>query len=103
MNKPRRWSRGHKFRGQDQGHKKIQGQGQEQPYRGQTLLRPRAGILKAKAKDQGHNTDIISEKKVFAQNFINFPKISSVLQKKKVFKKFFASSLAFFKMTQNWS
>ena len=27
-----RWSRGHKARGQ--GHKKIQGQGQEQPFRG---------------------------------------------------------------------
>ena len=34
-----RWSRGHKARGQSQGHKKIRGQGQ--PFRGQTLSRPR--------------------------------------------------------------
>ena len=32
--------------------KKIQGQGQ--PFRGQTLSRPRTGRLEAKAKDQGH-------------------------------------------------
>ena len=44
-----RWSRGHKARGQGQGHKKIQGQGQ--PFRGQTLSRPRTGMLEAKAKD----------------------------------------------------
>ena len=34
--------------------KKIRGQGQGQPFRGQTLSRPRTGILEAKAKDQGH-------------------------------------------------
>ena len=36
--------------------KKIRGQGhgQGQPFRGQTLSRPRTGMLKAKAKDQGH-------------------------------------------------
>ena len=39
-----RWSGGHKARGQ--GHKKIQGQGQ--PFRGQTLSRPRTGMLEAK-------------------------------------------------------
>ena len=43
-----RWSRGHKARGQ--GHKKIRGQGQGQPFRGQTLSRPRTGMLEAKAK-----------------------------------------------------
>ena len=32
--------------------KKIRGQGQ--PFRGQTLSRPRTGMLEAKAKDQGH-------------------------------------------------
>ena len=49
-----RWSRGHKARGQ--GHKKIRGQsqGQGQPFRGQTLSRPRTGMLEAKAKHQGH-------------------------------------------------
>ena len=34
-----RWSRGRKARGQGLGHKKIRGQGQ--PFRGQTLSRPR--------------------------------------------------------------
>ena len=37
-----RWSRGHKARGQGQG----------QPFRGPTLLRPSTGMLEA--KDQGH-------------------------------------------------
>ena len=37
-----RWSRGHKARGQGQG----------QPFRGQSLSRPRTGVLKA--KDQGN-------------------------------------------------
>ena len=68
-----RWSRGHKARGLGQGHKKnprprtafprtdtleakakdtkkIRGQGQ--PFRGQTLSRPRTEMLQA--KDQGH-------------------------------------------------
>ena len=39
-----RWNRGHKARGQ--GHKKIRGQGQ--PFQGQTLSRPRTGMLEAK-------------------------------------------------------
>ena len=34
--------------------KKIRGQGQGQPFRGQTLSRPRTGMLEAKAKEQGH-------------------------------------------------
>ena len=34
--------------------KKIRGQGQGQPFRGQNLSRPRTGMLQAKAKDQGH-------------------------------------------------
>ena len=61
-----RWGRGHKARGQGQAHKKIRGQGQGQPFRGQTLSRPRTGMLEAK-------TDIAA----------------SVLQKNKVFKKVF--------------
>ena len=54
--------------------KKIrgQGQGQGQPFRGQTLSRPRTGLLEAKAKDQGHKAKVLSKKK-----------------KKKVFTKFF--------------
>ena len=35
--------------------KKIRGQGQGQPFRGQTLSRPRTGMLEAKAKDQEHS------------------------------------------------
>ena len=34
--------------------KKIRGQGHGQPFRGQTLLMPRTGMLEAKAKDHGH-------------------------------------------------
>ena len=34
--------------------KKIRGQGQGEPFREQTLSRPRTGMLEAKAKDQGH-------------------------------------------------
>ena len=41
-----RWSRGQKARGPGQGHKKIRYQGQ--PFRGQTLSRPRTGLLEAK-------------------------------------------------------
>ena len=47
-----RWSRGRKARGQGQGHKKTRGQGQ--PFHGQTLSKPRTGMLEAKAKDKGH-------------------------------------------------
>ena len=50
-----RWSRGHKARGQDQR--------QGQPFRGQTLWRPRTGMLEAKAKDQGHKAQVLSKKK----------------------------------------
>ena len=65
-----RWSRGHKARGQGQGHKKIRGQGQGQPFRGQTLSRPRTGMLEAKAKDQGHKAQVLSiKKKVFTKIF----------------------------------
>ena len=42
---PQRWSRGHNARGQGQRHKKIPRQGQ--PFRGQTLSRPRTGMLDA--------------------------------------------------------
>ena len=43
--------------------KKIRGQGQRQPFRGQTLSRPRTGILEA--KDQGHKRKCSPKKKVF--------------------------------------
>ena len=61
--------------------KKIrgQGQGQGQPFRGQTLSRPRTGMLEAKAKDQGHKAQVLSKnkKKGLHKNF------SGDLQKKK--------------------
>ena len=50
-----RWCRGHKVRGQGQGHKKIRGQGQGQPFRGQIVSSSRTGMLENKAKDQGHS------------------------------------------------
>ena len=43
--------------------KKIRGQGQGQPFRGQTLSRPRTGMLEAKAKDQGQKAQVLSKKK----------------------------------------
>ena len=55
--------------------KKIRGQGQGQPFRGQNLSRPRTGMLeaKAKAKDTG----------------------ASALRKKKGLQKFFSGDLQF--------
>ena len=51
--------------------KKIrgQGQGQGQPFRGQTLSRPRTGMLEAKAKDQGHKRKCSPKKKWSSQKF----------------------------------
>ena len=43
--------------------KKIRGQGQGQPFRGQNLSRPRTGMLEAKAKDQGHRRKCSPKKK----------------------------------------
>ena len=56
-----RWSRGHKAQGQ--AHKKIRGQGQKQPFRGQTLSRSRTGMLEVKAKDQGHKRKCSQKKR----------------------------------------
>ena len=63
-----RWSRGHKARGQGQGHKKI--------------LRPRPRTDPLEAKDQGHRRKC-SPKKKGLQNFFQ------AISKKKVFKNFF--------------
>ena len=69
--------------------KKIrgQGQGQGQPFRGQTLSRPRTGMLEAKAKDQGHKAQVLSKKKKkrSSQKFFR----RSPKKKKKVFTKIF--------------
>ena len=61
--------------------KKIRGQGQ--PFRGQTLSRPRTGMLEANAKDQGHKRKCSPKKKGLHKNFLGD------LQKKKVFTKIF--------------
>ena len=74
-----RWSRGHKARGQ----------GQELPFRGQTLSRPRTGMLKAKAKDQGHKRKCSPKKKKSSQKFF---KRSQKKKRKKVLQKFFKRS-----------
>ena len=63
--KKQRWSRGHKARGQGQGHKKN-----ARPFRGQTLSRPRTGMLEAKAKDQGHKRKCSPKKKRSSQKFL---------------------------------
>ena len=47
-------------------------------------------MLEAKAKDQGHNAEVILEKKTFSlQNCVNFSEISSALQVKKCLQKNF--------------
>ena len=71
--------------------KKIQGQGQ--PFRGQTLSRPRTGMLEAKAKDQGHKAQVLSKKKKKKGLHKNF---SGDLQNKKKKKR---SSQKFFKQS----
>ena len=77
-----RWSRGRKARGQGQGHKKIRGQGQGQPFRGQTLSRPRTGMLEAKAKDQVHKAQVLSKKKKrSSQKFFKRSLLKNVFQK----------------------
>ena len=71
--------------------KKIRGQGQGQPFRGQTLSRPRTGMLEAKAKDQGHERKCSTKqkKKGFHKHFL------SDLHKKTFSKKFFKRSTKF--------
>ena len=65
--------------------KKIRGQGQGQPFRGQTLSRPRTGMLEAKAKDQGHKRKCSPKKKKV------FTKIFRAISKKSL-QKFFRRS-----------
>ena len=65
--------------------KKIrgQGQGQGQPFRGQTLSRPRTGMLEAKAKDQGHKAKCSPKKKKkrSSQKFFKRSPLKNVFQK----------------------
>ena len=69
--------------------KKIRGQGQ--PFRGQTLSRPRTGMLEAKAKDQGHKAQVLSKKKKKKRSSQKFFRRSpkKKKKKKKVFTKIF--------------
>ena len=72
--------------------KKIRGQGQGQPFRGQTLSRPRTGMLEAKAKDQGHKAQVLSKKKKKRSSqkfFRRSQKKKKKKKKKKVFTKIF--------------
>ena len=85
--------------------KKIRAQGQ--PFRGQTLSKPRTGMLEAKAKDQGHKRKCSPKKKkrkVFTKIFQAISKkkkkglqknFSSDLHKKTFSKKFFKRSTKF--------
>ena len=89
--------------------KKIRGQGQGQPFRGQTLSRPRKGMLEAKVKDQGHKRkcspkkkkvitkifQAISKKKGLHKNF------SSDLHKKKGLHKNFSTAPQYFNCSKN--
>ena len=70
--------------------KKIRGQGQGQPFRGQTLSRPRTGMLEAKAKDQGHKAQVLSKKKKKKRSSQKFFKRSPL---KNVFQKIFQALL----------
>ena len=71
--------------------KKIRGQGQGQPFRGQTLSRPRTGMLEAKAKDQGHKRKCSPKKKRSSKKFFRRSpkKKKKKKKKKKVFTKNF--------------
>ena len=61
--------------------KKIQGQGQGQPFRRQTLSRPRTGMLEAKAKDQGYKRKCSPKKKRSLQKFFRRSPRKNVFQK----------------------
>ena len=69
--------------------KKIRGQGQ--PFRGQTLSRPRTGMLEAKAKDQGHKRKCSPKKKKKKKKKV-FTKIFRAISTKKRFPKKFSSA-----------
>ena len=80
------------IKAQGQRHKKNLSQ--RQPYRGQTLSRPRTGMLEA--KEQGHKPKCSPKKKVFGKSFQAISKteglqkkFSDDLQKKPSSKKFF--------------
>ena len=63
--------------------KKFRDQGQAQPFRGQSLSRPKTGMLEA--KDQRHNAEVIYKKKTFAPKILKFSGRFRCSPKKKVF------------------
>ena len=89
MVKRQRWSQEHKARGQGQKHQRNS--------RLRTAL-SRTDPLEANdknARGQGPRTqhECDFKKKSLLQNLVNFAEISSVLQKKKMFSKFFPQAL----------
>ena len=68
------------------GTKKIRGQGQGQPFRGQTLMRPRTGMLEAKDT----NASVLQQKNLFSGKHKKsgqekkFPPISKILTIQKI-------------------
>ena len=82
--------------------KKIRGQGQGQPFRGQTLSRPRTGMLEAKAKDQGHKAQVLSKKKKKGLHK-NFSGDLQKKKKKKVFTKIFQAVFTKKRFPKNFS
>ena len=77
--------------------KKIRGQGQGQPFRGQTHSRPRTGMLEAKVKDQGHRRKCSPKKKKKKV----FTKIFQAISTKKRFPKNFSSTPQNFNYSKN--
>ena len=75
--------------------KKIRGQGQGQPFRGQTLSRPRTGMLEA--KDQGHKRKCSPKKKKKKV----FTKIFQAISTKTRFLKNFSSAPQNFNNSKN--
>ena len=80
--------------------KKIRGQGQGQPFRGQTLSRLRTGMLEAKAKDQGHKRKCSPKKKKKKKKKV-FTKIFQAISTKKRFPRNFSSAPQNFNNSKN--
>ena len=88
----RGWSRGHMARGQGQG----------QPFQGQTLSRPRTGMLEAKAKVQGNKRKCVPKKKGLKKIFLGdlkkkvFKKMLHAISSKNGLEKIFSADLQIF-------
>ena len=89
-----RWSRGHKARGQGQGHKKIRGQGQGQPFRGQTSRGQGQECSRPRTKDTKRKCSPKKKKKVFT-------KIFQAISTKKRFPKNFSTAPQNFNIPKN--